>query len=253
MLPTLQLGPLAVPIPAILNLLGLWLGLSLAERFAPRFGIKTSHLYNLVFIVLIAGLVGARLSYALRYPEAFRSNLGSLLSPNTGLLDVWGAVLVGGIAGLIYIHVKKLPVWSVMDALTPFLAVMAMAMGLAHLASGAAFGAVTNLPWAIDLWGASRHPSQIYETLAALLLLAYFFPGRARWQSEPPGVYFCSFIAAAAGTKILLEAFRGDSVLVSALGIRLVQVQAWIVLAACLYGIYRLRVKPTALKKADDL
>ena len=65
MLPILQIGPLALPVPQFSLLLALWLGLSLAENLAPRRGISSEALYNLVFTGLAAGLIGARLGYVL--------------------------------------------------------------------------------------------------------------------------------------------------------------------------------------------
>jgi len=65
-----------------------------------------------------------------------------------------------------------LPLWPALDALTPGLAAVMIAIGLAHIASGDAFGSPADLPWAIQLWGARRHPTQIYETLAAALIFA---------------------------------------------------------------------------------
>ncbi len=55
---------------------------------------------------------------------------------------------------------------------------MMLAVPLANLASGDAFGAPSSLPWAIELWGAARHPVQIYEAVAAGLIL---------WVCRPAG------------------------------------------------------------------
>ena len=245
MLPILEIGPLVVPVPAILLLLGLWLGLSLAERHAMRFGISNQYLYNLVFVALISGLVGARLAYVLRYPQAFLSSPFSIISPNPGLLDPWGFGLGALIGGLIYGQRKHLPFWQTLDALTPLLAVLAVTLGLSHLASGAAFGLPTELPWGIELWGASRHPSQIYETLAAIAILVAVWPGRGLIRSAQPGVYFLSYVALSAGAHLFLEAFRGDSAVMAG-GFRLAQVLAWVILALALWALARKRAEPPA-------
>ena len=167
MLPILQVGPFALQLPGLILLAGLWLGINLAERYADRFGVKASELSKLIMLSLLAALLGARLVYALRYLEVFLASPLSLLSLNPGLLDSLGGLACAILVGWIYTQRKKLPLWGTLDALTPAAAVMAIFLALAHLASGAAFGAETNLPWALELWGASRHPSQIYEALAA--------------------------------------------------------------------------------------
>jgi prolipoprotein diacylglyceryltransferase len=239
MLPILNVGPLAISLPGLIVLLGLWLGLSLAERHAARFGVKTSQLYNLAIVTLVAGMIGARLAYVIRYPQAFGDSPLSILSPNYSLLDPWGGLALGLIAALIYAQRASLPFWPALDALTPMLAVMAIAVSLAQLSAGTAFGAPTTLPWGVELWGARRHPTQIYQALVAGLILAYLWPGRAGWMGRTPGRYFLTFLALSAGARLFLEAFRGDSELLPG-GLRQAQALAWLVLAASLWGLHKL-------------
>lgn len=235
MLPVLNIGPLALQTPGLALLIGVWLGLSLAEKYAARRGVPPSLLYNLVFVGLVGGVIGARLTYLVRYPEAFGSSPLSLISLNPGLLDPLGGLAMGTIAGVIYAHQAKLALWPTLDALTPLLAVMMIALGVSHLASGAAFGAETQAPWAIELWGTRRHPSQVYEILSAAAILVVLWPGR--WvETAPAGRYFLLFCALSAASWLLLEAFRGDSLLLAG-GWRVVQVAAWLVLAGSLWGL----------------
>lgn len=244
MFPVLQVGPLALQVPGLILLLGLWLGLNLSERRAPRHGLEAGHLYNLVFIALIAGITGARLAYVARYPAAFSGNPLSLLSLNPGLLDPWAGLAAGVLAAPVYAQRKKLTFWRTLDALAPMLAVMGVALGLAHLASGDAFGAETRLPWGIELWEARRHPSQVYETLSALLILGIVHFKFRESQAYIPGTTFLSFLAMSSGARLFLEAFRGDSVLMFA-GLRAAQVAAWLILATCLVVFGK-------LKKTDE-
>lgn len=235
MFPTIQLGPLSIQAPGLMILLGIWLGLSLAERFANRHGVTPDQISNLVIIFLIAGTIGGRLVYALRYPDAFITSPLSLFSFNTGLFDLWGGFTIGSIAALVFGQRKGLNFWLILDALTPALAVFSVGLGLAHLASGSAFGKPTDLPWGIELWGMHRHPSQVYEIVTSLMILGILLLRTVRKQS-PSGSYFLTFIAMSAGARLFLEAFRGDSILVLG-GIRVAQIAAWIVLAFALLGL----------------
>jgi phosphatidylglycerol:prolipoprotein diacylglycerol transferase len=239
MLPILQVGPLALPTPALAILLCTWLGLNLAERHADRYGLKSAQVYNLVMILLVAGLIGARLTYILRYPKIFAASPVSIVSLNLGLLDPVGGLVIGVLAGLVYAQRKKIPLWNALDALTPALGMLALGVALSHLASGAAFGAPSDLPWAINLWGANRHPSQVYEVIAAAIILAIIWPGRETGRQRRPGMAFLLFVALSAGARLLLEAFRGDSAFIF-LGLRRAQALAWLALAGSLAGLYRL-------------
>lgn len=242
MLPVINIGPLALPAPALLVLLGFWLGLELAEKQAPLFGVEPARVYHLVLAALLAGLVGARLAYAAQAPAAFLENPLNLLSPRPELLDGAGGLAAALLGGLAYLWRKHIPLWPALDALTGLLAVLGVALGLSHLASGAAFGAPAQVPWAIELWGAKRHPSQVYETLAALLAAAITWPSQpaARVSLQPgrAGLRFWAFIALSAAARIFLEAFRGDSLLLAG-SLRLAQLIAWAVLALSLWQIGR--------------
>lgn len=239
MFPVLQLGPLAIQIPGLILLLGLWLGLSLAERYAAVFGVVPGDLYNLFFLALISGLIGARLTYVLRYPSAFEASPASILSLNPSLLDITGGLAAAIVVSLIYGQRKRMKLLPTLDALTPVLAVLLIANSFAHYASGNAFGSPTELPWAIRLWGERRHPTQIYEILAFSLLLVVLWPGRKIVLLWPPGVYFLAFTASSAGIYLFLQAFRGDSP-VLANGMRIPQIVAWIIMTVCLIAIGKL-------------
>ena len=234
MFPIFQIGPVALQVPGLVLLAGLWIGLTLSERLARRRGEDPGHLYNLVFISLITGVIGARLSYAATYPNAFTTDPRSLVSLNPGLLDPLAGALIAAGAAAIYLFRKNLPLWSTLDALTPLFAVMGIAIGISHFASGSAFGIPTQVPWGIQLWGATRHPTQIYELmLATFTLFAIMFLDRTSW-SLTPGNIFLSFISLSAVARLFLEAYRGDSILLDS-GFRIAQVISWLVLAACLF------------------
>ena len=227
MFPTLQIGPLSIPVPQISLLVAIWFGLSLAEKYTPQNRISIESLYGLVFTGLISGLIAARIAYVFQYSGAFIQSPISLLSLNSGLLDPLSGFTFGILGMLVYGQRAKIPFWKALDALTPLLAVISIGLALAHTASGEAFGAATNLPWSVTLWGARRHPTQIYELITAILILGLLF---RQIKTYPlPGTLFLAFTALNAGARLFLEAFRGDSATVIG-GVRIAQIYAWIVL-----------------------
>lgn len=250
MLPILNIGPLAVPAPELILLLGFWIGLELTEKHAEGFGADPKHLYNMALTAILAGLIGARLVYAARSPQAFLDSPWSLLAPRPEMLDGTGGLVAAALAAFIYGWVRRLRLWPTLDAATTLFAVLAVALGLSHFASGDAFGAPADIPWAISLWGAQRHPSQVYETIAALLVAAAVWPGSraARYSRAQPGFRWWIFLAISAAARLALESFRGDSVLLMN-SFRLAQVIAWLVLAVSLWQIGRRLGGP---KAAED-
>jgi phosphatidylglycerol:prolipoprotein diacylglycerol transferase len=232
----------APPRDLILLLFSAWIGLSLAERRAPRHRVDPESLNNLIFAALLGYLLGGRLGYAAAHLSAFARDPWSLIALNLNLFDPLGALATSLIVALAYGQRIGLELWSALDALTPFLACLSVGLGFSHLASGEAFGKPTNLPWAIQLLGASRHPTQAYEILASLATLWIVL---IRKPGSSPGISFVFFAALTAGWRLFLEAFRGDSVIVLG-GLRSAQVIAWLFLAGSLIALEYLNNKRAA-------
>ncbi len=156
------------------------------------------------------------------------------LAPENTLASFDG-LLIGVVGAALYGRRKKLPLRPTLDALAPGLAAFMVALGLAHFLSGDAFGAPVRLPWSIYLWSEYRHPSQVYEILAALavFLVAY----KAPFGLSGKGVRFLLVVALSSAARVVLEAFRGDSLIWPG-GFRAAQVVGLIVLAATLYAMH---------------
>ena len=222
----------APPRHFILLFAALWIGLALAEKRSERHGISKDALNNITFYSILAYVIGGRVLFALSNLSAFTPSPLSIFSPNPDLFDPASGLITMILVGMIYGQRQKLPLWGTLDALTPLFATLAIGLYLSHLAAGTAFGSPTTLPWGIDLWNATRHPTQIYELIAALIIFCLLW---FRKSDVPAGILFLNFIALTAGARLFLEAFRGDSTLV--LGeFRLAQVVAWIVLALALFA-----------------
>lgn len=251
MFPLLHLGSVTIQTPGLILLLAIWAGLEQSEKHARRVGINPNRLDSLVLIALVSGVAGARLAYAAHSPSAFAAAPLSLFLPTPSMLDPGGGLVVAILSGWIYayrihkIHPpgENMPLWPTLDALTPGLAIFMIGLGLAHLASGDAFGAPTSVPWAIHLWGAYRHPTQAYEILAAVSIAAAIWPRNVTTGEEadlpwPIGARFLVFAALSAGARLFLEAFRGDSALMAG-GVHTAQVAAWFLLSASLWLLGR--------------
>jgi phosphatidylglycerol:prolipoprotein diacylglycerol transferase len=211
----------------ILLIAATWIGITLAEKHTERHGVSKDDLNNITYYALIAYIIGGRLSFVLQNLSAFIKSPLGIISINPDIFDPLGALAVAIIVAFVYGQRKKLQLWNTLDALTPYFAILAIGIGLSHLAAGTAFGKETNLPWGINLWNAPRHPTQIYETLAALLIFGLVWFQK---QNPRPGILFLTYAAWTTATQLLIQAYRGDSALIFN-GLRQEQVIAWAVLA----------------------
>jgi phosphatidylglycerol---prolipoprotein diacylglyceryl transferase len=212
----------------ILLVIAAWLGLTFSEKRAEQHGITKDDLNNVSFYGLLAFVIGGRITYALQNLPAFTKSPLGIFSINPELFDPFGGLAIAFISALIYGQRKQIRFWDMLDALTPFFAVLTIGSGLSHLAAGTAYGKPTGLPWGMDLWNEVRHPTQIYEIIASLLVLGLLWRIKRIPRS---GILFLTFSALTAFSQLLILAFRGDSTLILN-GLRQEQVIAWVVLAA---------------------
>ncbi len=238
MLPFLRIGPFTLQAPGLALLVGVWIGSWLAEKEAARLKLNANDIYNLIFYGLVAGIVGARLAYATQYLSVYLANPWSLIALTPATLSPNAGLIVGIAVAALFGWRKRLPLRPTLDALAPGLAAFMIAFGLAHFLSGDAFGAPAYapnsvaLPWAIYLWNDYRHPSQIYETIAALAAFAVVW--KRPFAKPGDGVNFLLLVALSAGARVFLEAFRGDSMIWIG-GFRAAQVIGLLALAASLW------------------
>ncbi len=198
----------------------------LSEKRSERNGINKEDINNIIFYSLIAFVIGGRLSFVLQNLPAFMKSPLGIISINPDIFEPLGALAAALITAFVYGQRRALSFWHTLDALTPFLAILAIGSGLSHLAAGTAFGKETNLSWGINLWNATRHPTQIYETLASFLIFGLLW---FKKHDQRPGILFLTFAALTTGAQLFINAFRGDSKLIFN-GIRQSQFIAWLIL-----------------------
>jgi phosphatidylglycerol:prolipoprotein diacylglycerol transferase len=192
-------------------LIGVWVGTFLAEKEADKLSIPKDAISNLIFYSLIAGLAGARLAFALRTPGVYMSAPLSLLALDATTLAPMEGLFIGTVVAVIIVQKKDLPVRVTLDALAPGLSVFMIAWAASNILSGDAFGSPSELPWAIQLWGESRHPVQFYDLLLALIILGTILKGVIKNFGK--GINFLGLISLTALARLITEAFRGDSII----------------------------------------
>jgi phosphatidylglycerol:prolipoprotein diacylglycerol transferase len=232
--PILNIGGLAIQLPGLILLLGYWLSLNLAGRRAKSRGVSEDAIFNAGFIALSAGLVGARLGYVILHWSAYQNDLAGIVALTTGALSTPVGIPVGLGTAALALRRYQMRLAVLLDALAPGLALMLAFVSLADLSSGSSYGTISDLPWAIELWGAHRHPTQVYELLAALTCLGLLQWARPR--SPYDGFLFALFVFVYGAARLFLEAYRADPWLLPG-GYRTVQVIGFGMVAVSLWSM----------------
>lgn len=190
-----QIGNFPIYTYGLILALAISSGLGWAGYLAAKRGWDFLDIADIGLWAVIIGLIGARLGYIIQRPETFADNWWNIFNFRTGGITIIGAIIFGNLALALLCRRYKLSPWFCVDIYTAPL-LWGMAWGrLGCVAQGCCAGKVcsSSLLWAIHypansaLGALPRHPSQIYELLLDLLLMAFclwFFNKKAKFQGQ---------------------------------------------------------------------
>lgn len=220
--------------------------LYLAGRIGPalRHGVPVPPqdvVTDFMVVVLIAGIVGARLFHILEHSAQFAADPMSMIFTRSGL-SIFGGLIFGTLAGMLCVRRWRLPVRPLLDAAAP-----AMMIGYAvgrigcQVSGDGDWGTVSNMALKPDwlptwLWAQTYdnnifgeviaapgvYPAPLYETAMALLCFALLWslrrhPFRFGWL-------FSVYLVLAGAERLLIEQIRVNPVL-DVLGVRATQAE----------------------------
>ncbi|MFN2303817.1 MAG: prolipoprotein diacylglyceryl transferase, partial [Anaerolineales bacterium] len=218
MFPMINIGPLAIQSGGLILLLSIWIGIWISDRFSKNLGTSSDNIENSILIALLIGIVSARIGFFLRNFNIFLENPLSIFSLSPSMLYVPFGILIGTLSGLIYAQKKGLPNLPTLDTLSPMLLIVFIGFQLANFATGNIYGLPSNLPWAVPLWGAMRHPVQIYAIILALgafLILVILTKGLKKSGFMRSGILFKLTITTLAIITIFSRAFVDNKALLA--------------------------------------
>jgi phosphatidylglycerol:prolipoprotein diacylglycerol transferase len=195
--PTISLGPLDLRTFGFVVAIGVLIGAWLAARYGEEHGVARDTTYSLAMRMVVAGVIGARVTWVLSHLDSVDSPLDAIAIWQGGL-QFSGGFIFAVIAGYpIYRHWNRLTRWNSLDGYAYGLAV---GLGIGRIACysvGEHFGRLTSFPLGVRYDGGSVregalgdiplekgmvfHQTALYELiyLAALfLLLTWLLYGR---------------------------------------------------------------------------
>lgn len=235
----INLGPIAIRWYGLLISLSLVLGTLISVREARRRGLDPDLIINLIIVVAPLAFVGARIYYVIFQWPYYSGNPGEIIAIWHGGLAFHGALIAGGLAAFLYLRRQGQNFWLAADILAPGL-VLGQAIGRwGNFVNQEAYGYPTQLPWAMYIAGAYRHPTFLYESLWNLGIFALLI----RWRQSPNyvnGRLFIIYLMLYSAGRFWIEGLRTDSLMLGPL--RVAQVaSAGIFLGAALLLWWRYR------------
>ena len=262
-----QLGPFSLRWYGLLIALAVLLGLLVATRLGQRRGIDPAVIADLLPILVLAAVVGARLYYVAFEWRQYQLNWLDALAIWRGGIAIHGALIGGTLALILYTRWRRIPFWTLLDVLVPSVA-LGQAIGRwGNFFNSEAFGLPTDLPWKLTIPFANRpvefldqsgfHPTFLYESLwnlgvFALLLLLFGLGQRGRIQL-PAGALSCVYLLSYSTGRVWIEGLRIDPLCLVGLppfcegGLRMAQLVSLLLITAGGLGLWWLYGRGRAL------
>jgi len=219
----LKIGTFELATYGVMTALGYGLGSFYLYRRLKKINLDADTFWNLIFIIFMGALIGAKLLFII----VSWNQLGSTLAEKITYIVKdfrYGFVFFGGMITAVgalvwYMRRKKLPILKTSDFLIVALP-LGHALGrIGCFCAGCCYGKPTSLPWGVtftnphalvppELLGVPLHPTQLYESLGNLLL--FFILHKAYQKPHKDGAILVQYILYYSVMRFLIEFVRGD-------------------------------------------
>ncbi|MGE5380971.1 MAG: prolipoprotein diacylglyceryl transferase [Methylocystaceae bacterium] len=208
------LGPLPIYKFGLTMALGILAGFWVVNWEAGRKQLDQDRIFNLVMLVVIGGLIGARLFYILAYaPGYYFQHAVDMLKIYEGGLSIHGGIIGAALAGWWYARKHHLDFWLLADTLVP-----GTILGQAIARIGCdVFGLpmAYRWPWGVMVGGSLLHPVQIYEIVLDLILFLILWGKRSGLKYQ--GQLFTNYLFGYALIRFIIEFFRDNPLILGPL------------------------------------
>ncbi len=213
-----RLGPLTVHSYGVMLAIAFFIGFFLFIRRAKTESIATATVVNLSFIILISGLIGARILFILIDLEYYLSHPSEIIMLHRGGLAYFGGLALASLSGFAYLRKVSLNPWKTIDLIIPYIVLGESIVRVGCFLNGCCYGTPTDLPWAVSFpplsaayahFGyAPLHPAQLYQAVANFAIFLLLLRSSKRYDGE----IFLMYLLLYSLSRFFIEFLRGDSI-----------------------------------------
>jgi phosphatidylglycerol:prolipoprotein diacylglycerol transferase len=218
----IHLGKFFLPTYGFLVSMGVLIGLWISVRNSERLGIDGDKAWNLGILVVLCGILGAKVLYVINDWGAYKNHLGDIFSLETlqagGVFS--GGLIAAFLAAAWYVRQHHMPALTTCDAFAPGLALGHAIGRIGCFAAGCCYGKETHHWWGVTFTnplaaeitgtplGKPLEPTQLFESaveFANFLFLMWLLKRR-----KFDGQIFGAFMFIYGVARFFLEYLRDD-------------------------------------------
>jgi phosphatidylglycerol---prolipoprotein diacylglyceryl transferase len=223
----LDLGFIELRWYSIFFALGVALAYWLAYRYFRQAGISDADFDKLSLWVIVGGIVGARLGHCLFYDLAYFSQhpleiiLPFRFSPQFQFVGYQGLASHGGAIGVLlallvaHLRLAHISTLFILDVLALGVPLTGAMIRTGNLMNSEMIGKASEVSWAVvfkTLDDLPRHPAQVYEALAYLLIFSLLHLYFKRFYPLGQGRIFAWFLILLFSARFAIEFFKENQV-----------------------------------------
>lgn len=218
------LGPIQIRFYGLMYVVAIVVGYFLLKSEVRRkeMDLTPDEVMNLIFWVVLGGIVGARIYYVAFNWEYYSPDWKEIAAIWHGGLAIHGGILGGLLGGFIYTRKKKVPFLCAADAVAPCL-ILGQAFGrFGNFMNGDAHGLPTRMPWGIVFPPGSiageqfphtpLHPTMLYEMVINLAI--FFLLWKIRKRPARDGFIISLYLILYSIGRFIVSYFRADSLMI---------------------------------------
>ncbi len=208
-----RLGPIQVHYYGLLIACVLVIGYYLWNWQMRKAGYDPDQVITFPFYMGILAVVGARLGHCFFYePAYYLAHPISIIKVWRGGLSSHGAAIGMLAAIFLYSHIKKIPLYLILDSNSFVTALMATLVRIGNFLNSEIVGRITDLPWCVrfmrfqDGGRYCRHPSQLYEACFGLgIFIGLLLLERRLGRRRPPAFLSAIFMVTYFSCRFFVE------------------------------------------------
>ncbi len=237
--------------------LGMFKALSIARKLAIHTKQKDDTYLDLFIYIVFFGIIGARIYYVLFNWQYYSKHLLEIINLRAGGLAIYGGLILGAIASIVYTRIEKLNTMLVLDTVCVTIPVAQGIGRWGNFFNMEAFGEYTNNLFAMRMKEIlvmeqnitplmkenivvdngveyiQAHPTFLYESVGCILIgiILYFLFKKRKFDGQVVATYFILYGI----LRSVVEGLRTDSLYVPYTSIRISQVVSILIV---ILGIY---------------